>query len=105
MTNTATASLTLGICYSRGGSANARYVILVDVIQEANVLRRTEQRLCEPENATRTAYLNRGRSWTLQTPSNEDAIIAVVEREPWRTSRDIAREFGLSQTGVLGSIP
>jgi hypothetical protein len=30
-------------------------------------------------------------------PFNEDAIIAAMEREPWRMSCDIGREFGVPQ--------
>jgi predicted Rossmann fold nucleotide-binding protein DprA/Smf involved in DNA uptake len=41
-----------------------------------------------------------GRSRTVRTPANEDAIIAAVEREP-RSSRDIARELGQSQPRIV----
>jgi hypothetical protein len=81
---------------------NTRYVILVDVIQTlANLFRRLEQRLREIGSATLTALVNAGCPRTVRTPANEYAIIAAVEREPWRNSRDIAREFGLFQPRVL----
>jgi hypothetical protein len=44
--------------------------------------------------------VNAGRPRSVRTPANEDVIIAAVEREPCR-SRDIARELGLSQPGVV----
>jgi hypothetical protein len=60
-----------------------------------------EQRLRETGGVTPTALVNAGRPRTVRTPANEDAKIAAVEREPWRSSRDIARELGLSQPRVL----
>jgi hypothetical protein len=65
------------------------------------VFRRLEQRLRETGRVTPTALVNAGRPWTVRTPANEDAIIAAVEREPWESSRDIARELGLPQPRVL----
>jgi hypothetical protein len=65
------------------------------------VFRRLEQRLRETGSVTPTALVNAGRPRTVRTPANEDATIAALEREPWRSSRDIAREFGLSQPKVL----
>jgi hypothetical protein len=38
------------------------------------------------------------------TPDNEGAIIAVVERDLWRSSRDFARKSGLTQPTVLDVI-
>jgi len=38
---------------------------------------------------------------TAATQGNEDAIVASVEREPWRSSRDIALELVLSQSTVF----
>jgi hypothetical protein len=61
------------------------------------MFRRLEQRL----RGTTTALVNAGRPRTVRTPANEDDIISAVEREPWRSSRDIARELGLSQPRVL----
>jgi hypothetical protein len=52
------------------------------------------------EVLTPTAHVNAGRLWIVRTPTNEDAITADVERDPWRSSRDIARELGLSQPRV-----
>jgi hypothetical protein len=49
------------------------------------------------EVLTPTADVNAGRPQTGQTPDNEDAVITAVERESWRSSRNIARELGLSQ--------
>jgi hypothetical protein len=61
------------------------------------VFRRQKQRLRERGSVTPTALVNAGRPRTVRTPANEDAITAAVEREPWKSSRDIARELGLSQ--------
>jgi hypothetical protein len=36
------------------------------------------------EMSTPTAHVNAGRPWTVRPSSNEDAIIAALEREPWR---------------------
>jgi hypothetical protein len=58
-----------------------------------------EKRLRETGSVTPTALVNAGRARTIRTPANEDAKIASVEREPWRTSRDIARELGLPNRG------
>jgi hypothetical protein len=46
------------------------------------------------------ALVNSGCPQTVWTPAYEDAVSAVVEQEPWRSSRYIAREFGLSQLRV-----
>jgi hypothetical protein len=45
--------------------------------------------------------VNAGRPRTVRTPTNDDAIITGVEREPWRTEHDTAREVSLSQLMVL----
>jgi hypothetical protein len=90
--------LTLGVCNSRAGTAAREYVLRYPGRRhpDANVFRRLEQRLRETGSVTPTATVNAGRPRTVPTPANEDAIIAAVEREPWRISRDIARELGLS---------
>jgi hypothetical protein len=67
---------------------------------DSNVFRRLEQRLPEIGSVTTTALVNAGHPRTVRTPAKEDAIIAAVEREPWR-SCDIPRELGLSQPRVL----
>jgi hypothetical protein len=58
-----------------------------------------EQRLREARNVTPTAHLNAGCPWTVRTPANEGEVIAAVEQQTWRNSRDIAWEFGLSKRG------
>jgi hypothetical protein len=95
--------LTLGACYSRAGTAAREYALRYPGRRhpDANVFRRLEQGLRETGSVTPTALVNAGRPRTVQTPANEDDIITVVEREPWRSSRDIARELGLSQQRVL----
>jgi hypothetical protein len=45
--------------------------------------------------------VNADRQRTVRTQGNEDTIVATVEREPWRSSRDIARELRLSEPSVL----
>jgi hypothetical protein len=49
-----------------------------------------------------TGSVSTGHPRSVRTPANEDFVIAAVELEPWRSSHDINREFGLSQRRVLG---
>jgi hypothetical protein len=95
--------LTLGACNSRAGTAAREYALRYPGRRhpDANVFRRLEQCLRETGSVTSTALVNVGRPRTVRPPANEDAITAAVEREPWRSSRDIARELGLSQPRVL----
>jgi hypothetical protein len=95
--------LTLGARNSRAGTAAREYKLCYPGRRHsnANMFRRLEQRLRETGSVTPTALANAGRPRTVRTPANEDVIIAAVEREPWRSSRDIARELRLSQPSVL----
>jgi hypothetical protein len=96
--------LTLGACNSRDDTTAWEYALRYPDRRhpDANVFRRLEQRLCETGSVIpHTALANSGLPRTVRTPANEDAIIAALEREPWRSSRDIARELGLSQLRVL----
>jgi hypothetical protein len=95
--------LTLGACNSRAGTAARECALRYPGRRhpDANVFRRLEQRLRETGRVTSTAHVNADRPRTVRTPANEDTIIAAAEREPWRSSRDIAKEFGLSQPSVL----
>jgi hypothetical protein len=95
--------LTLGACNSRAGTAARQYALRYPGRRhpDANVFRRLEQRLRETGSLTPTALVNAGRPPTVRTPANEDDTTAAVEREPWRSSRDIARELGLSQPRVF----
>jgi hypothetical protein len=95
--------LSLGACNSRAGTAARKYALRYPGRRhpDANVFRRLEQCLRETGSVTPTALVNAGRPRTVRTPANEDAILAAVEREPWRSSRDIVRELGLSQPRVL----
>jgi hypothetical protein len=90
--------LTLGACNSRAGTAAREYAIRYTGRRhpDANLFRRLQQRLRETGSVTPTALVNAGRPRTVRTPGNEDLIIAAVEREPWRSSRDISQELGLS---------
>jgi hypothetical protein len=92
-------SSTLGACNSRAGSAAREYALrsIGRRHPDANVFRRLELRLREKGSLIPTALVNAGRPRTVRTPSNEDAVIAAVGRGPWRSSRVIARELGLSQ--------
>jgi hypothetical protein len=60
-------------------------------------VRRLEQRLRETGSVTPRAHVHAGRPRTVRTSVSEDPIITAVEREPWRNSRDIARESGLPE--------
>jgi hypothetical protein len=95
--------LTFGVCNSRAGTASREYALRYPGRRhpDANVFRRLEQRLRETGSVTPTALVNAGRPWAVRTPANEDAIIAAVERDLWRSSRDIARDLRLSQPRVL----
>jgi hypothetical protein len=68
---------------------------------DVNVLRGLEQRLRETESVTPTAHVNVGSPRTVRTPAN----VHTVEREPWRSSRDIARKLGIIKTRVLKVLP
>jgi hypothetical protein len=85
-----------GPCNSRAGTAAREYALRYPgrCYSDANALRRLAQRLHE---TTHTAHVNAGRPWTVRTPANEDATIAAVEREPWRSSSEIAKELGPAQ--------
>jgi hypothetical protein len=71
---------------------------------DANVFRRLEQcRLWDsvnygPSDSGSPAHRLYGRT------SNAGTIIAAVGLEPWRSSPNVAREFGLSQQMVFGSV-
>jgi hypothetical protein len=84
--------LTLGVCNSFAGTAAREYVLHYPGRRhpDANVFQRLEQRLRKTGSVTPTALVNAGHPWIVWTPANEDAIITAVEREPWRSSRDIA---------------
>jgi hypothetical protein len=45
--------------------------------------------------------VNVDRLLSVRTPANEEPITAVLELEPWRSSRIIARELGLSHPRAL----
>jgi hypothetical protein len=85
--------LTHGACNSRAGTAAREYALRCPgrCHPDVNVFRRLEQRLHEKGSVTPTALVNAGRPRTVRTPANKDAMIAAVGREPWRSSRDIAR--------------
>jgi hypothetical protein len=68
---------------------------------DASAFRRLQKRLEETEVQPPAALLNAGRSRTLWTPANADAITEAEKRQPWRRSRHIARKSGVSQTGFL----
>jgi hypothetical protein len=84
--------LTLGACNSRAGTAAREYALRYPGRRhsDTNVIRRLEQRFRETGSVTPTALVNAGRPRTVRTPANENVIISAVEREPWRSSRDIA---------------
>jgi hypothetical protein len=48
-----------------------------------------------------TEQVNVDRLLSVRTPANEESITAVLEPEPWRSSRIIARELGLSHPRAL----
>jgi hypothetical protein len=79
--------VTLGTCNSRAGTAAQEYALRYPGRRhpDANVFRRLEQRLRETGSVTPTAFVKAGRPRTVRTPANVDAIIAAVEREPWRS--------------------
>jgi hypothetical protein len=80
---------------------NTRYVILVDVIQTLLCFDDQSSVSVRQKSAKPMECVNAGRQRTVRTQGNEDTIVAAVEREPWRSSRDIARELRLSEPSVL----
>ena len=91
----------------------AAWCVLIELRQETASLSTSFQvlmcvRVClklhvsEMESVmTPTEILNTRRTRNFGVPCNEDAIIAVVGRELWRSSRDIARKSGLPQPKAL----
>jgi hypothetical protein len=80
--------LTLGTCNGRADAAAREYALRYP---NADMFRPLEQRLRETESVTPRAHVNAGRPRTVRTPTSEDAMFAAMEREPWRSSRDIGR--------------
>jgi hypothetical protein len=76
--------LTLGACNSRAGTDAREYAVRYPGWRhpDANVFRRLEQRLHVTGSVTSTPLANAGRSRTVRTPANEDAILQL-----WNESR------------------
>jgi hypothetical protein len=89
--------LALCVCNGPAGTAARQYTLhyLGRRHPGADVFQRLAGSLLGNGSVAPLADVNAGRPRTVRTP--EDAIIATLEREPWRSSRDIAREYGLSQ--------
>jgi hypothetical protein len=83
--------LILGTCNSRAGATAREYALRYPGRRhpDNNVFRQLEQRLHKTGSVTPTALENAGRPRTVRTPANEDVIIAPMEQQPWRSSRDI----------------
>jgi hypothetical protein len=98
--------LTLSACNSQASTAAWQYALHYPGRRhtDANVFRRLKQRLRETGGVTPMALVNAGRPRTVRTVANENAIIAAVDRELWRSSRDIARKLGLTQPKVLETL-
>jgi hypothetical protein len=95
--------LTPSTCNRRAGTSARVYALSYPgrLHRDVNVFRRLAQHLCETRSVTPTAPLNAGRPRTVRTPANEDNIIAGVEIESWRSSRDIPRELRRPNQGPL----
>jgi hypothetical protein len=95
--------LNRGACISRVGTAALKYALRYPGRgrPDANMFRWLEQRLRGTRSVTSTAHVIAGRPWAVRTPINEDSTIATVIREPWRSSRNVARELVLIQPVVL----
>jgi hypothetical protein len=91
--------LALCACNGPAGTAARQYTLhyLGRRHPDADVFQRLAGHLLGNGSVAPLADVNAGRPRTVWTPTNEDAIITALEREPLRSSRDIAREFGLSQ--------
>jgi hypothetical protein len=76
--------LTLGSSSIRSGTNARAYTLHYRGRRHpgAIVFRRLQEFLLETRNLTPKAYVRAYRLRTLQTPANEDAIIAAVEKEP-----------------------
>ena len=53
----------------------------------------------EVENIRKPVHTD--RPWTVQTPAYKDVKTAAVERQSWRSSRNIVPELGLSEPKVF----
>jgi hypothetical protein len=97
-------SLAFSACNGRAGTDASQYELRYSGrrLPDAIVVRRLGQRLLELESVglMPTALMNfPPTGCTAQ--ANQSAIIVAVEREPWRSSRDIALDLGLSQLRVF----
>jgi hypothetical protein len=94
--------LTFGICNSRAGTAARKGPLFYPGRRhaEATVFRRLERRFRQ-EVVIPTTHVNAGRSRTAWAPADEDAVTADVEWKPRRSSRNIARDLGLSLPRIL----
>jgi hypothetical protein len=81
--------LTLGSCNSRAVNDRREFAQCYPV-----------RRLRETRSMTCKALVNAARPRTVRTPVDWGAIIAAVERQPWKISRDIVRELGMFQQRV-----
>jgi hypothetical protein len=82
--------LTLGIHYSWAATQACTLRDFGLCQQDANDIRRyDEQRHRETWNVTPTAHVNKFRPRTVWIAASDDAIIAAVGREVWKSSRHI----------------
>jgi hypothetical protein len=71
---------------------------------DANAFRRLEWHLRQDVQCNTITLVNPCRPRTVRTPANEDAKIAAVERETWR-SYTISREnMGLFKPSVIEAL-
>jgi len=54
---------------------------------EANVFQRLQQLPCETGKVTMTAPVNAGHLSAVRTPGHEDAIIAAMAEDTWRSNK------------------
>lgn len=74
------------------------YVNIVNC-HDDNEFLRLQQNLLETGSVNKTALVNAGHPRTLWTPANKDTVTAAMERKLWKSSSDIAREWGLANQG------
>jgi hypothetical protein len=94
--------LALGACNSRAGTSTRGCTLRYLGRRHPDAaFQQLEQRLRDTEVLTPKELVNAGRPRTVRPQGNEDTELAAVERESWRSPRDIVRELGLCHTRVL----
>ena len=80
------------LCNSRSGTGASEYTVLylVDVLKTLMFFDNLHRVPRITESLTPTTLVNARHPWIVRKPTNEDAVIAAVEREQWKSSCNVA---------------